>query len=356
MKTTRSAKRSAWTSTGDLKFVLSMSMFVGFMVFGLLKLMSGSMTNVSEEQINISYDMPRPKSDLVGEFELGNREVDRQYINPFHKKEAAAVTVKPGSGMEQKKSAKAKPKENKTKTAQNKKTEVNVVDKAQDAIAELINNEVAQQVVINQNFRRAVSSNEVQNQEKDEVLSPQQWRALVLAQPTQKNMDKLVAAVEKKQIEEKEFQEIIHDLLKSQNKDQNTLAFYGINKVATASSFIFISQIRDSLHQDLKPKADQLLASYSNIPKRNELLKVLLAQDVVASLRAAQVVKSAIELALNGQGGVPPSNELRLLSLDSWQKFATVFQRWAGAANADQRGIAAEILRLLPTRQSSVSV
>ncbi len=142
------------------------------------------------------------------------------------------------------------------------------------------------------------------------------------------------------------------DLLKSQNKDSNTLAFYGLNKVPTATTFTYVAQALETMTAENKVTAEKLLMSYGQTQKHNALLQVLQSQDVQISLKAAQVVKDSILIVKQNNTNNNPNTEIRMMNLDAWAKFSPIFQRWANAQNSTQRGLATEILGLLPQQRA----
>jgi hypothetical protein len=90
------------------------------------------------DKFDIAYEMARPNSFTPGEYDLSDREIDRQYVNPFEKIETPAKSDANKKAANDSKKNQTKKAQN-SKSAQNKKspaTSVNVVGDRKRSLSE----------------------------------------------------------------------------------------------------------------------------------------------------------------------------------------------------------------------------
>lgn len=326
--------------------------FVGIGFFRLIGTASPEALPVQD----ISYEMPRPKSDLVGEFGLGHREVDRRYVNPFEKKAAAAADGSKSAKLPPK-VAKAKPKKPVAyrpgyDPRRDPRFMMNVVDKNRSGFStenDLDSNLAPPSAdMISRQAAGAQDDEGVEN--KKDRLSPAQWRSLLSAQPTRENMEKLVDALSKGEADEATFYQIVEEFLKDQNTEKHAVALHGLSQRPTLASFKFAAGLVATLPTDAKPGVEQYLQSFSAPSRHSVLLAALQSSDRDIALRAAQVVLTGIQTAQ-----APPTDPREVRGQQAavnWSRFTLVFQRWAASGDANLQGIASSILALLPQAQA----
>lgn len=336
------------------KLELGVVLLAVVMTGGMMRLFGFSTETSNQEVPEISYEMPRPKDDIAGEFALNGREIDRRHVNPF----GAAKKVEPKKDMKPAKVAAAPKKAAKPATSEGgyflrkKSADFNVVQKDNRGMGENPFEGTAPKPDA-YNPKRAVADTE--NADKDsDVLSPAQWRALILGQPTKANVDKMVEALQKGKTDEATFDSVMTDLLKSQKKEEQGLALYGLSRVPTAKSFAVVAKEYDGLSTEIKPAAQQFLTSYSSAGKRPALKQALQSSDETVAYKAAQVVLNSLQ-----NGGTVTTTDPRqsrgqnvATTASSYTGFASIFQGWAASSNPTLQGIASQILPLLSTTQA----
>lgn len=335
------------------KLEIGVMMLAVVMTGGMMRLFGFFTESTPQEEPEISYEMPRPKDDIAGEFGLNGREIDRRYINPF----GAAKKIEAKKDMKPAKVA-AAPKKDEKKGAQSegglflrkKAASFNVVEKDKSGLGENPFEGKAPNPEANNSNRHAPTADTQEN--KDDVLSPAQWRALVLGQPTKENVNKMVDALQAGKTDEATFDAVMTDLLKSQKKDEQALALYGLGRVPTAKSFAVVAKEYDGLSADIKPAAQQFLTSYSKVEKRGALKQSLQSSDSTVAYKAAQVVLNSLQ---NGGTISTDPRQARgqtTTTANSYSGFASIFQGWASSSNPTLQGIASQILPLLSTNQA----
>lgn len=337
------------------KLEWGMALFAAVFIGGIFHLF-GSMSGDAKapEAQDVVYEMPRPKSDLVGEFDLEGREIDRRYVNPFDKKKAQAADDAKKKDDAAKNAAKTAEAKKKT-VIRKKKVDVDVVDAANDGG---LSGDQAPEATPQAAARVETAKNDAapaDDQNNKDQRSPDQWKALLSGQPTKENMNKLVEALGKGEADEATFYEIIGSLLKSQKKDSHALAFYGLNSVPTAKSFAFVVQAESTLSADVKPTATQYLNSFAQPSRLSALAQAMQGNDGPVAVKAAQVVSTGVQQLRSGQGSTNPREvrgELRSSSLEAYARFIPIFQRWAQSSNQTYQQIANSLLPQLQGSQA----
>lgn len=335
------------------KIGLWIGVLVAVMVVGLFKLLGGSPEKTASQEQDITYEMPRPKGEVIGEFGLGDREIDRQYVNPFEKKKAEEEAARKAA------QAKAAALQGKpvaqsaaSGTAQNARRPmvlVNYVDanrkglsgdngRAKPAVSD------EPQAPVNRVAAGAADDN------NDNKLSPDQWRALMSAQPTKENMKKLVDAYLKHDVDDGTFYGIVEELLKNSNAEKQSVAFYGLNMVPSSKSFALVANMESTFTTETEKKqADDYLNSFAVASRQSALLMSVQSNDKDVSLRAAQVVLMGLK---SGPPGREPTqgrdgNQASNVSSSGWARFTAIFKRWAASGDPALQGPASQILPLL---------
>lgn len=348
---------------GWREYKTEISVFVcGFVaVTGMMKLFVSFKSSRGLEAQEISYEMPRPKSDMIGDFGLDGREVERRLVNPFGEKKAptakAPVTppkAPPGKNVSQNKTKKAKGKTaEKNATAANQ-SGLNVIDATPGS--RVSEGEVGggnQQIVFSRVNRGGGAVAPQAGQQDGDKMSPDQWRALLTAEPTAANMVKLVQAMTRQEVDQATFYSIVEDLLRSQNVDTQKIAVYGLSAVSSIRSFTMLVKTEDQVDQSVRPQIQQALSSYTQSSRLGVLQQALQQDDLTVSMKAAQIVLEGIQLAKNPS--VDPQDprllrgEIKANSLDDYSRLLPVFQRWAASGNPSLMTIANQVLQAMGT-------
>ncbi len=336
----------------DNKIEISIGALVVVLVAGLAHLF-GNLHSPKSADKDFTYEMPRPKSFQGSDFDLSGREIDRKYINPFVKKSAQAKAEE-AKKLEAKKAAANAKKDNKTaKKDETKKPEVTarVVAGNPEKKWDANNWNNSAQSYSAYNANEQTQANEDQN--KDDKMSPDQWRALILGQPTKANMDKLIAARNKGDVDSSTYYMIINDLLKSNKAENQTLGLYGAQVYGDAGAFVVVAQNQDHMDSTLQNKAEQFLMTYTQASRINNLASVLSSTDTVVLMKATAVVVAGYQAARNGTNISQTDNRngrgSSVSPVASYQKFIPLFQKLAQSSDSTIAALANSALEQLRT-------
>lgn len=344
----------------DRKLEIAMFAMAAILFGGLSSLFKSPKSIESQEQ-DIVYEMPRPKNFVSAGFDLNGREIDRDYINPFAKKAKKAEAVK----AEVKKAAQTAA-EAKKKTAAAKKKEeakkpqvaVNVVnDKPGSTLS--ADSAVARGGgyygnVAQASPAEAASPNAADDKNK---TSPDQWRALMSAQPTAQNLAKLIAALVKGDVDQKTFNTIVADLLSSSKPEVQDLGIAAANYSFSVATFSLVANKIDSLTGNTKTQAEGYLMSYTAGSRLNILAAALKSSDHETVMTAAEIVLRGYSQAKNGTTPAstrPGRGDVATSSVANYAQFVPVFKTLAQSTDGAIAGIAQTALGQIQTNVASL--
>lgn len=337
------------------KIELGIAVLAAIMIAGLFRVFGGMGADSRIETKEISYEMPRAKSDLVGEFGLDGRDIDRRYVNPFEKKNkavdpAAAKKAAADAAAKAKQAAAAAEAAKKAAEAKKKaQTQYRVVEADRRRLTpDLRDSNPQQPHYANPELVFRKTAGQTENENRKDLLTPNQWHDLLKGQPTMANMQKLVDAVRANEIDPETFYSIAEEMLKSQDESKQKVALAGLEQVPTAGSFIVIANAQ-GLTGGMNDLADAILESYAAKPKHGALMGVLRSDDQVAALAAASVVMAGIKASKEGgpSTGTPRPGREQSAALNDWGLFVPIFQEWASSGEAALQGPASSILSQL---------
>lgn len=350
------------------KIELWIGALAAVMIVGLFQAFSGDGDEgAGVRGPEVSYEMPRPKAELVGEFGLGDREIDRRYVNPFGKKKADDAKKAAAAGKQPPAKAPAARPGYGVGVAYvpaHPSASFNVVDKAKSGLS----GDGADESNRNGPNADEPFANRTAAGEEDPVndgkLSPEQWRALLSANPTVENMKKLAEAFLKNEVDARTFYSIVEELVTyKQSASKRTVGFYGLWMVQTAKSFEFVTALLtpapnqpSPLPDEAKSVAEGYLRGFASASRRNVLLQVLRTGDRAGKVKAAQIVQYALQAGGHvdpRENGSSRNGENQASSASSkWTGFTSIFQTWASGGDAELQGIASQVLSLLPAQQA----
>lgn len=290
---------------------------------------------------DVSYEMPRPKqSFLASLFDLGDREISRKYVNPFDKKKATAKKEKDAKAAQAAKPAVAKKAVAKKKTVDtNKKpsVEVNIVGAepqktwADDGISSPVGPVAS---APNETGRNADN----RAPKTEEQLKGDQWRALLMAQPTRENVTKLIAAFTKGDVDDATFYMIMADLYRANKAETQALGLQAAKAVYSTRAFALTAQYFDQLTTELQTQANTYLATYATSARLSILASLLRGNDIEVVTAATEVVLNGYQQARSGVVTTPdPRNsrgDVTINSVSAYSQFIPVFQQLASNGDA----------------------
>lgn len=318
-------------------------------VGGLGYLLKSPVQTILEESADVVYEMPRPKASfLAALFNLDDREVSRRYVNPFAKKKAdikkpveapKATPVAPKAVAQKKADIKKKDEKN------IKKVDVQIVgDDAPTGLSDdggfwVPHSSNPQRYEDTAGKQSSPTPKQVKN-----VLSGNQWRALILAQPTKSNMAKFVEAYNAKAVDDVTFYTIVTDLFRDNKAENQELGLMAVKAVYSAKSFAVTSQFYDQLAPGVQEKAHVYLLSYAVTPRLPILLTSLQNSNAEVVATAAQVVLAGYQKAKDGISPTPDPRlargDVTVNSVTGYAKFLPIFQQLALSQDSVIAGLA----------------
>ncbi|MNS53034.1 hypothetical protein D3C72_857770 [compost metagenome] len=348
----------------DKKFEIAIVTMAVVMVggFGYLFKSSGAAKLITQDVV---YEMPRPKSFVGSDFDLSDRDIDRQYKNPFDKKNkddaARAVnaqgTQPAAKADDKKKQAAAKKSEEKKKP----KVDINVVEGSDNRMSDdggLTSSPNSYGQTGGQVAGGEISQPKKEEKDKDK-LSPGQWRSLIASEPTQANVSKLIQAYSAGEIDEASYLAIVGDLFASNKSESQALGIYAVNYVYSPRAFGMVTTNMDKLDSTNKAQAEGYLMAYTKGSRLNLLASALQSSSAAVVTKAAQVVIAGYEQAKSGS---PTSTDPRdgrgnsgtSTSLAAYSRFVPIFQSLAQSNDAGIANLANSALGQLQTVVASI--
>lgn len=294
----------------DHKLEIAIGIFA-FALFGSLGYFINGVKDKSPQEIlSLIYSMPRPASYSAAGFDLSGREIDRQYINPFAKKDDKKTKDAQGMKVVGQPLVPVAQSVKKVKTAnvakKSPEVTVSVVEKDKDldsvdSLSPSIGANVIQQAVAA--VQKFVQDKKDKNEDKEEVLGPNQWRSLFAADPSSKNLNSLVSAYSKGKVDEQTFYTILNDLLLNSKAEVQMLGVLGANATPSEKSFTILATNFEFFAPEVAAQADSVMAGYSTNARQGAILKVLAGTEVNAVVRAIEVVIKGYEEVKSGVPG-----------------------------------------------------
>ncbi len=335
------------------KLEISVIMGLGITLFGLFSLFRPMSAPHGFGAKDITYEMARPNSFTPGEYDLSQREIDRRYINPFEKVEAptSANGKKAVTAVAKKADAK-KAKDKKTQASNKKKptSSVNVVDGRKNTLSD---SEEQKTAATNPPFNQQNQNNNntdknAKDDQKKDGRSPDQWRALLLAEPTYENMKALMAAYSDKQIDDGNFYKIIQSLLENQNAQTQSVGLYGAQSFPSVQSFSLIVKSEDVLSGNSKKFAEEILLGYNQPQSISILGQVLRSNDDAIVMKAGDVILAGIQKYKKGEsiseGNRTTRGDVKIRSASQYSVLIPILQQLSANQNTPVSQLAGSVL------------
>lgn len=303
-----------------------------------------------------TFEMPRPKAFFASLFDLGNREISRTYVNPFDKKKKEDVkkpdVVKALPAPTPKKATVAKKTDTKKDDAAKKPSvEVTVVqDSPHEGLAAdgVRNNRPG-----NNGGNGAGGETAATDATDTNKNSADQWRALLNAQPTKENVDKMVAAFAAGELDSASFYSIVGDLLKNNKAETQKMGVYALSSSGyKAPAFALASEYYEQLSSEAQSAAHTYLVSYATKGYLTILQGALHSSKASVVEVAAQVVIEGYQAAKSGNTSTPPRasrGDEVASSLSGYAKFVPIFQTLAQSGDAEIAQLANSALSQIQT-------
>lgn len=351
----------------DKKIEISMAGLGIIIVMGLAHVNKTSLSPVQNEQ-DVVYEMPRPKvSFLSALFSLGDREVERKYVNPFEKKKAA--TAKEAKAQEQNKkippvvqSKKAAPKKISALPA-SKKVDVTVIPATErtslgggDNWSAGNGNNLNNALAYSDNKQKANGAETGKVEQQGDKMSGAQWRALILAEPTLENVQKMISAFRSGDLDSSSYYAIAEELFVDGRTERIEMAVALVKAAYTATSFTLAAQYVEQLPVEFQNDLNDFLASFAIASRFAALTGALQAKNPEVVEVALQVVMNGYAKAKLGQSvASDPRGERgdeKVTSVEEFNKFIPIFQTLSSSGNSI---ISSQALAALSQMQTSIA-
>lgn len=337
-------------SFADKKLEIAIAGFAILMIGGMSYLLKSPVQNAIKE-IEVVYEMPRPKSILAALFDLGDREISRDYKNPFEKKKADAKKAEAQANAQKPAAAKtaAKAKANTKAPTEIKKpsVDINVVG-ADDARAKLGEDIRVGDGNHNRQYTAETNGNNKQVAEQTKTgLSGDQWRALLQAQPTKENVAKLIAAYESKEVDDQTFYTIVSELFRANKSDTQLLGLMALKGAYNAKSFAMAAQYHDQVAPEIQAPIQNYMMTYAASGRLPYLMSALQSSSADVVSAAAQVVMQGYAAAKAGTTLSDPRDsrgDVVANSVEGYSKFIPIFQLLAQSQDGEIAGLASAAL------------
>lgn len=255
------------------------------------------------EDVSYSYEMPRVEPE-EGPFDLSDREVSRQQRELealIAKKKKAEVVAKAKATAQAKAAAQAQATAQ-AKAAAARRTQIQTIS-ASDRYQRMKSSsaqgsETSYQPAYNYGYANAAAPalESGKKDEDEERLSRAQWLALLQSQPNSGNVNKLLKARSKGQIDDLSVLEIGRDLLKDSSDERRAAGFMIVDRWPSTATFEFLVKAKSEFGTDLQTELQKRIVSYSEAARLSFLGPILArSQDKVVVAAALEQVETAVE-------------------------------------------------------------
>ncbi|UYL10017.1 hypothetical protein B9G69_005430 [Bdellovibrio sp. SKB1291214] len=290
----------------------------------------------------ISFEMIRPKSILAALFDLGGREVARNYVNPFgNKKPTEEAKTIPNTEDKTKSAAPNKTAQKKAeeKKPEDKKTETEIRVVGTDPGFKAGGSDGATGGAVGAAFitggTTATDGNK-QATDKDK-LTANQWRSLVLGQPTKENVNKMVVAYMDKELNDSEFYGIVNELLKNSNTETQSLGLSAASSFYSSTAFNTVATNYKTLSTENQTAAMAYMLGFANAGRLSALASSLKNSDSEVVALAAEVVVKGYNSAKSGTttSSTRSRGDAFANALTNYDQFREIFKALTTSSNAE---------------------
>lgn len=137
-----------------------------------------------------------------------------------------------------------------------------------------------------------------ENKEKEkngDALTAAEWKSLVLTQPTEDNVQKMIKALPANEIEMETYLEITEALLKDNSQEKRRMGVWALTSVYKQEAFTFAAHIAPDTDAATQKLLNDYMYNYNRTQTLGILEQVLKSQDSVGAAAAAQSITKAIE-------------------------------------------------------------
>ncbi len=141
----------------------------------------------------------------------------------------------------------------------------------------------------------SVTPEDKDKKDKPEKMTSAEWRSLILTQPSQENMQKMIKALPAGEIELDTFLEISEALIKDNSQEKRRMGIWSLTSVYRQEAFIMSAHLAPDTDAASQKLLNEYLYNYNRAQTLIILEQVLKSADAVAAAAAAQAITKAIE-------------------------------------------------------------
>lgn len=295
--------------------------FVAIFMFGVFLIIKpeGSVDYDKKIQEIFTVNMPRPIKEFFASFSLDDRNVVRIVENPEERNKKIVKKENPVNGtqaaVDKKKTEVEKRRQEYRrqqylfKQAQEREFRVRVVQESERYRRELLKQELDKISNLKNSLDEAYNyaalrksinnnTNNDQNNETDDkdILTADQWKSLMLSQPTRENALKLVEALQKNEIDIASYNEISELLIKDNSEDKKKLGILILTATTSLESFKLAAKMMSTVSTENQKALNDYIYSYSRPQTLPILEQILKSPDTELKTLAADVISKGFEL------------------------------------------------------------
>lgn len=267
---------------------------------------------------NVSFEMARPQSDFRSEFSLEGREIDKEFVNPFKKKEAVQSNNKtdkqPGKLVPIKKQEVKKEQAKADKKIDKKGFKVNVVERSNSQGLSPSDYDHSYNPYRTNNI--SGGGGVINNIKPDAKLEEENKKtakdfADLATKPTQEKVKEFILAFKNGEISSAEFAQVVAAMLDSENPNAQSMAVYISYSFPNVTTFSLVTLSLDHLNEQVKTYANEFLFSFNHQAKIQYLGQALQSNDIKIVTKAGEVIILGLQKVKNGQNIVYAGREGR---------------------------------------------
>lgn len=295
--------------------------FVAIIMFGIFLMFKPENSADYDKKIQeiFTVNMPRPIKEFFASFSLEDRNVVRIVENPENLNKKITKKVSPINGTQaavdkkktevEKKRQEYRRQQYLQKQAQERAFRLRVVQESEKYRRELIKQELDKISNLENSLsdaynyaalRKSINSNTNNNQnnevtEKD-VLTADQWKSLMLSQPTRENALKLAEALQNNEIDIASYNEISELLIKDNSEEKKKLGVWILTAATSLESFKLAAKTMSTVSSENQKILNDYIYSYSRPQALPILEQILKSSETELKTLAADVISKGFEL------------------------------------------------------------
>jgi hypothetical protein len=159
------------------------------------------------------------------------------------------------------------------------------------------------------------------DKEKHDKKTAAEWKSLILSQPSEANVQKMMKALPAGEIDLETYLEISETLIKDNSQDKRRMGVWALTAVYKQEAFVLASHLVGDTDSATQKLLNDYMYNYNRSQTLGILDLVLKSQDTIAAAAAAQSITRAIQTLKSQQSsGSHTGGTVQQLSLNSYQR------------------------------------